>query len=106
MKPLKFVGSSLDDIRNFPRDARREAGYQLSQIQMGFEPSDWKPVKGIGPGVREIRIHQGGEYRVIYITALHDILYVLHAFRKKSRKTLKLDLELARTRLKLIQKTQ
>jgi phage-related protein len=98
-----FVGSSLDEIREFPNAAKREAGYQLSQIQLGFEPSDWKPMQVIGPGVREIRIHHDGEFRVIYITKLHETVYVLHAFQKKSQKTLNKDIGLARTRLKLIQ---
>ena len=103
MKPLKFTGSSLDDLRNFPEKAKREAGYQLSQIQLGFEPSDWKPVSSIGPGVREIRIHNDGEFRVIYITKLHETVYVLHAFQKKTQKTPRKDIELASARLKLLQ---
>ena len=69
MKPLKFTGSSLEDLREFPEKAKREAGYQLSQVQLGFEPSDWKPMSIIGSGVREIRIHHDGEFRVIYYQA-------------------------------------
>ena len=61
MKPLRFVGSSLDDIRDFPAEARRQAGFELFAIQRGFEPTDWKPVSVVGPGVREIRIHVLGE---------------------------------------------
>ena len=98
-----FVGSSLDDIREFPKDARREAGYQLSQIQLGFEPSDWKPMQSIGPGVREIRIHHDGEFRVVYITRLHETVYVLHAFQKKAQKTPNKEIDLARVRLKFLQ---
>ena len=85
---------------------QQEAGYQLNQIQLGFEPSDWKPMNNIGPSVREIRIHSNGEFRVIYITKLHETVYVLHAFQKKARKTPKKDLDLARTRLKLLQEVQ
>ena len=103
MKPLLFVGSSLNDIRAFPKDARREASYQLSQIEMGFEPTDWKPMSSIGSGAREIRIHHNGEFRVIYITRLHETVYVLHAFQKKTQKTPNKDIELARARLKLLQ---
>jgi phage-related protein len=103
MKPLKFVGSSLADIRGFPDAAKREAGYQLSQIQLGFEPSDWNPMGNIGPGVREIRIHRDGEFRVIYVTRLHDTVYVLHAFQKKTQKTSKKDIDTTKARLKFIQ---
>jgi phage-related protein len=103
MKPLKFIGSSLADIRGFPDSAKREAGYQLSQIQLGFEPSDWKPMSSIGPGVREIRIHRDGVFRVIYVVWLHDTVYVLHAVQKKTQKTSKKDIDAAKLRLRLIQ---
>lgn len=106
MKPLKFVGNSLADLRSFPRETMREAGYQLNQVQLGFEPSDWKPMKSIGSGVREIRIHKEGEYRVIYIAKLHETVYVLHTFQKKAQKTPRKDIELAKNRLKLILEEQ
>jgi phage-related protein len=53
VKPLKFVGSSLDDLRNFPDEARRAAGFELRVVQSGLDPSDWKPMQTIGPGVNE-----------------------------------------------------
>ena len=102
MKKLLFAGSALADIRNFPVEARREAGYQLSQGQLGFEPTDWKPIGSIGPGVREIRIHKQGGFRVIYITRFHEALYVLHAFQKKTRKISRKDTEMIKARLKMI----
>lgn len=101
-KPLKFVGSSLDDLRNFPDEARRGAGFELHAVQNALEPSDWKPMRAVGPGVKEIRIHLLGEWRVIYIAQRHDAVYVLHAFQKKSRKTSRQDIELARRRYKQI----
>jgi phage-related protein len=67
MKPLKFVASSLDDLRNFPDEARRAAGFELHAIQSGLEPSDWKPMQIVGSGVKEIRIHILGEWRIIYV---------------------------------------
>jgi phage-related protein len=102
MKLLKFVGSSLDDLRNFPEEARRAAGFELRAVQGGFEPSDWKPMQAIGPGVKEIRIHVLGEWRVIYIAKLRDAVYVLHAFQKKTRKTSRHDTDLARLRYRQI----
>jgi phage-related protein len=101
-KALKFVGSSLDDLRNFPEEARRVAGFELRAIQNGMEPRDWKIMPTIGSGVKEIRIHVLGEWRIIYVAKLLDAVYVLHAFQKKGAKTNKNDIELARTRLQRI----
>ena len=101
-KRLYFVGSALADLRAFPRAPRREAGYQLERVQFGLEPSDWKPMLTVGRGVREIRIHYEGQYRVIYVAKIDDAVYVLHAFRKKTQKTRKQDVEMARRRLKEI----
>jgi phage-related protein len=102
MKLLNFVGSSLDDLRNFPDEARRAAGFELRAVQNGLEPSDWKPMQVIGPGVKEIRIHVLGEWRVIYVAKLRDVVYVLHAFQKKTQKTSRHDIGLARRRYRQI----
>jgi phage-related protein len=102
MKPLKFVGSSLDDLRNFPDEARRAAGFELRAVQSGLDPSDWKPLEAIGPGTKEIRIHVLGEWRVIFVAKFRDAVYVLHSFKKKSRKTKRQDIELARQRYRQI----
>jgi phage-related protein len=102
MKPLNFVGSSLDDLRNFPDEARRAAGFELRAVQNGLEPSDWRSMQIIGPGVNEIRIHVLGEWRVIYVAKLRDAVYVLHAFQKKTKKTSRSDVDLARQRYRQI----
>jgi phage-related protein len=101
-KPLRFVASSLDDLRNFPDEARRAAGFELHAVQSGLEPSDWKPMQIVGSGVKEIRVHILGEWRIIYIAKLHKAVYVLHAFQKKTRRTSKQDIDLARQRYKQI----
>lgn len=98
MKKLKFIGSSLDDLRNFPDEARRAAGFELHAVQCGLDPSDWKPMQAVGSGVKEICIHVLGEWRVIYVAKFRDAVYVLHSFQKKSRKTNRQDIELARQR--------
>jgi len=98
MKPLNFVGSSLDDLRNFPDEARRAAGFELRAVQSGLEPSNWKPIQIVGPGVNEIRIRALGEWRIIYVAKFCDVVYVLHAFQKKTRKTNQHDIDLARQR--------
>jgi len=98
-KPLFWLGSSLDDLRTFPADARRLAGFQLRLIQQGLDPNDWKPVSVVGQGVREIRIHTKVEHRILYVAKFVDGVYVLHAFEKRTRKVPRYDLDLARERL-------
>lgn len=84
VKPVEFRGGALADLRAFPADARREAGYQLDRVQHGSDPDDWKPMKTIGPGVREIRIRgEDGAYRVIYVANFPEAVFVLHCFQKK-----------------------
>ena len=97
-KPLFWLGSSRSDLKAFPQDARRIAGFQLRRVQQGLEPNDWKPMPAVGPGVREIRIHTGLEHRVFYVAKFTEGVYVLHAFEKRTRKIPKNELELARDR--------
>ena len=76
--------------------ARREAGFQLNQVQNGYEPDDWKPMNSVGMGVKEIRIRDAaGAFRVIYVAKFAEAVYVLHCFQKKTAKTSKADVELA-----------
>jgi phage-related protein len=95
------MGSALDDLRAFPVAARRNAGFQLDQIQRGGEPDDWKPMNAVGPGTREIRVREDdGAFRVIYVAKFEDAIYVLHCFQKKSQRTAQRDLDLAAARYK------
>ncbi len=98
MKPITWLGDSLDQVRTFPDDARREAGFELGEVQKGLDPSDWKPLTVVGAGVREIRIHTENEYRVMYVAKFAESIYVLHAFAKKTQQTSKKDIELASQR--------
>lgn len=100
MKPLAFLGFSLDDLADFPADARRASGYELRQVQRGLMPSDFKPLFTVGPGAYEIRVHVLGEWRVVYVARFEQSVYVLHAFQKKTRKTRKEDIDLASERYK------
>ena len=88
VKFVEFRGTALDDRRAFPPAARREAGHQIDQLQLGRDPDDWKPMSTIGTGVREIRIREAnGAFRVIYVTRLAGTIYVLHCLQKKSQKS-------------------
>lgn len=97
-KPLAWLGSSLADLRRFPADARRQAGHELHQVQQGLSPSDWRSMASVGAGVVEIRIHTEQEFRVFYVAKFEEAVYVLHAFEKKTQKTPKRNIDLARAR--------
>ena len=101
LKPVTFHGDSLDRLRDFPADARQQAGQELYRVQTGRDPVDWKPMQTIGAGVREIRLRDAsGAFRVIYVATFVDAVHVLHAFQKKSQKTARRDLDLAAARLR------
>ena len=103
MKPIVFLGDALKSVREFPEDVRRTIGHELRDVQFGEEPSDWKPMPSVGPGVREIRVREAsGAFRVIYVAHLEAAIYVLHAFQKKTQKTSQRDIDLARGRLSSI----
>jgi phage-related protein len=103
MKPLIFVGTTLTDMRDFPEDTRREAGYQPDRVQNGLDPRDWKPMASVGAGVREIRIRGGsGAHRIFYVANLGDQIFVLHAFAKKTQRTSLSDVQIGRARYKAI----
>jgi phage-related protein len=104
MKKLVLMGSSREDLRAFPREARREMGYQLENVQEGVDPDDWKPMSTVGSGVREIRVREpSGAFRCIYLATRPEGIYVLHCFQKKMQKTGRQDLDLAQRRFKAIQ---
>jgi phage-related protein len=102
LKPVEWMGDSLERVRSFSKTVRQQVGYELELVQHGLEPSDWKPMPTVGPGVCEVRIHGGGEYRVIYVATFRHAIYVLHAFRKKTRKTSQGDIGAARIRFQAV----
>jgi len=71
-KPIRWIGSSLNDLTNFPDTARKKAGFQLRAIQSGDSPSDFKPMPTVGLGVEEIRIRTEDAYRIFYVARFLD----------------------------------
>ncbi len=104
IKPAVFVGSARKDLRAFPGKVRAEIGQALFEAQLGDHPAGAKPLKGFGSGVLEIRDNFDGDtYRAVYTVRFEGILYVLHAFQKKSTKgiaTPRRYLDLVRQRLR------
>jgi len=80
----------------FPKDARKEAVFQLGKVQAGLDPTDWKPFADVGAGTREIRIREAsGSYRVMYVARFEEAIYVLRCFQKKTQVTSKHDKAIA-----------
>jgi phage-related protein len=103
--PLEFVGSSRDDLSDFPDEVKRSIGLALRTAQKGGKHPDAKPLRGFGgAGVLEIiSDFDGNTFRAVYTVRLKGIIYVLHAFQKKSRKGIKPpqnEIEKIRSRLK------
>ena len=90
LKPLFWVGSALEEVRSFPVGVRRQVGFALYLAQTGGKHMDAKPLKGFGgAGVLElVEDHDGNTYRAVYTVKLAGALYALHAFQKKSKKTI------------------
>lgn len=102
-KDIRWVGSSYDDLRDFPAGPRRDAGFQLSKVQAGQEPEDWKPFDDVGAGTREIRVRDASEaFRVMYVAKFEEAVYVLHCFQKKSQVTSRHDKDIASARYRAV----
>jgi len=98
VKPITWLGNTHQTIKGYADNVKREIGYNLDKIQRGLYPFDWKPMNSVGSGVKEIRIHEENEYRVLYIAKFQESIYVLHNFVKKTEQTLKKDIRLAKQR--------
>jgi phage-related protein len=98
-KHVDWAGTSREDVRCFPRDARQAVGRELQRVQWGALARDCKPMTTIGSGVWELRVHTRTEHRLVYIAKFEEAIYVLHAFEKRSRKTAQRDIHISRRRL-------
>lgn len=102
-KEIRWVGSSYDDLLAFPKAPRKEAGFQLGKVQVGIEPTDWKPFDEVGSGTREIRISDAkGIFRVMYVAKFEEAVFVLHCFQKKTQATSKQDKDIATARYRAV----
>lgn len=104
-KPLFFIGSSQKDLRDFPDEVKDEIGFALYQAQVGLKSQSAKPLKGFGGAtvLEVIDDYQTDTYRAVYTVQFAGVIYVLHAFQKKSKKgikTPKFEMDLVGNRLK------
>jgi phage-related protein len=104
LKPVQWVGTSLEDLRSAPPAVRNDVGHALFAAQEGKIDPAAKPLKGFG-GASVLEIvtsSQGGAWRVVYTVRFSDAIYVLHVFQKKSTKGIKTplrEIDLVRRRL-------
>ena len=106
VKPLIWIGSSRDDLIEFPPQVRKEAGYALYLAQIGMKALKAKPLRGFGGGavLEIVENYDGNAYRAVYTVKFPEVVFVLHAFQKKSKRgisTPKSEIELVRMRLRL-----
>ncbi len=106
IKPLIWIGTSLRDLKDFPEELRKPFGFALDQAQRGGKHPNAKPLKGFkGAGVLEVvENYDGDTFRAVYTVKYSSVVYVLHAFQKKSKhgiSTSKQDIDLVSRRLRV-----
>ena len=103
LQDVIWLGDSLEVLRNFPAGIKAVLGGEIFRLQVGAMPRNFAPMVTVGRGVRELRTRdRSGQYREIYMVRKREGIFILHTFQKKSRKTLKQDIEIARKRLREI----
>lgn len=105
LKPIEWIGSSLDNLKDLPEDVQQAVGYALYRAQCGEKHPNVKPLKGFkGASILEVvQDFDGDTYRAVYTVKFEEVVYVLHVFQKKSKRgieTPKQDIELIETRLR------
>lgn len=100
---IAWEGDSREVLQSFPDGVRQNLGFQLWQLQQCERPADYRPLPSIGSGVFELRDQdERAWYRVVYLSRINDVIYVLHCFEKKSREMPRRDFETAKRRFKAV----
>jgi phage-related protein len=100
---ISWEGDSREVLKSFPEAVTENFGFELWQLQQGERPRNYRPLPSIGPGVFELRDQDERTwYRVVYLSRIADVIYVLHCFEKKSREMPKKDFAKAKQRLKAV----
>ena len=100
MKDVIWQNDSLNELKKLPDQVLADMGTELMRVQYGENPIDWKPMTSIGKGVKEIRVHYRGEYRMMYVANFEEAVYVLSVFHKKTQRTPKAEIDKAKGRLR------
>lgn len=97
-------GHSKEVLSGFPKDVKGNLGYALRQLQRGEKPPDYRPLPSVGKGLAELRDQDDeGWYRIIYLSRTNDVIHVVHAFEKDTKKIPENEKRTARKNLKDVQ---
>lgn len=100
---VAWEGDSREVLQSFPDGVRQNLGFQLWQLQLGEKPTNYRPLPSVGAGVFELRDQdERAWYRVVYLSRIDDVIYVLHCFEKKSREMPRRDFDTAKRRLRAV----
>jgi phage-related protein len=105
-KPLKWIGSSKEDLKAFPKEVHKSVGHALHLAQINLKAPNAKPLRGFGGAstLEVVENHDGNTYRALYTVKFQGMVYVLHCFQKKSKKGIATpphDIDLIKKRLKI-----
>lgn len=99
VRRIIFRSGSLESLRKFTAEARRDAGYQLESLQLDIQPDDWGPIGGNVEGLHEIRMSDdSGVLRMVCVVIVKEIIYVLHCYQRTSPKSNQRDAALINAR--------
>ena len=100
---IVWEGDSKKVLSAFPEGVKQNLGFELWQLQRGARPKDYRPLPSMGTGVFELRDQdERAWYRVVYLSRIEDVIYVLHRFEKKGREMPRKEFEKAKRRLKAV----
>jgi phage-related protein len=100
---IVWEGDSREVLSAFPEGAKQNLGFELWQLQQGARPKDSRPLPSIGTGMFQLRDQdERAWYRVVYLSRIEDVIFVLHCFEKKGREMPRKEFEKARRRLQAV----
>src|SRR5260370_33552038 len=100
---IAWEGDSKEVIRSFPDEAKYNLGFGLRLLQQGQQPTDYRSMSSIGPGVFELRDQdERACYRIIFLSRIRGVIHVPHCFEKRSRESPTEEVNTASQRLRAV----
>ena len=105
-RDIEWITAALKDFKKFPVAAQQKILVALTNAAQGATADIAKPMKGLGPGVFEVALkYRTDAYRTVYAVQIDEKIWVIHAFKKKSKtgiKTAKQEIDLIKKRIKIL----